>query len=317
MRGAVWSVATNLRMFPLVSKAESGEEREIESGIGLGATAEALVRSAQGAGYAVAAAGQNRFRMAKTTRPRWATILAIVLLPLAGLGLLLLLIRSTASLDATVQEHHKGVRVRVTGTGVAQFADLLRPALVAQDRRHMSEASFAPGSSFGADTTAAAPALPLAPISALPFDGMASGSTELLQMTLPASGARPVASAPIDAPTNTRGAGQAQVASAVLVTTDGSQVPLASVTVIGRDPSDDGTYGVATKWAVAEPSLSKTHAYIGPSGAGAWVVDQHSTNGTVISAGGVVRPCAPGVRIEVPVGAFVVLGDLRLEVVSA
>jgi len=298
--------------------AEESVERRLPSVHGLGRSAELLVAVASSQGFTVAAVGQNRFRMALSIRPKWATILAVALAPLAGLGLLLLLVRRTSSLDSVVEEHHKGVEVRIVGAGGAALVAELEPALARDEgsRRPVNAAtgSFAP----------AAPALrshsgPTAPPMGVP---------ELIREGLPV-GARPsqaavhvpqIAAADVGATLARPGWPSPSVDHAApavgLVLPDGRRLTLDRVVVIGRDPVPDASAEASTMCAVSDPSLSKTHAAFGPSGAGAWVVDRHSTNGTTVVAGNGTRPCPPGVRVEVSVGASVLLGDVAVAVVA-
>ena len=100
-------------MVPAVAGEHSGErpaagtpnaEALVGSPLRLGATCDTLVAAAAAEGFVVAATGPNRFRMAKSWRPRWARVLMWLLLPVAGLGLVFLLIRRSATLDASVDE---------------------------------------------------------------------------------------------------------------------------------------------------------------------------------------------------------------------
>lgn len=67
-------------------------------------------------------------------------------------------------------------------------------------------------------------------------------------------------------------------------------------------------------YPISDPSLSKTHLSFGPLPHGVWVLDHHSTNGTVVSANGMSMPCTPGVRVDALFGG-VIAGDVSLQVV--
>jgi pSer/pThr/pTyr-binding forkhead associated (FHA) protein len=63
---------------------------------------------------------------------------------------------------------------------------------------------------------------------------------------------------------------------------------------------------------VADPFVSGYHARLTWDGAGWWVEDLDSSNGTLVDG----RPCAPNTRCSLAPGARLALGDLLLELVS-
>ncbi|WP_255372018.1 RDD family protein [Cellulosimicrobium sp. CUA-896] len=75
--------------------------------------------------------------------------------------------------------------------------------------------------------------------------------------------------------------------------------------LLGRDPqASDGEAPILV--AVADRSVSKTHAELGVDPGGLWIVDRGSTNGTVVSVPGAPpRLADPGARVRVPVGATI------------
>jgi hypothetical protein len=105
--------------------------------------------------------------------------------------------------------------------------------------------------------------------------------------------------------------------TADLELSDGRVVTLAGKLLVGRNPSGDGG---AQLVRVADPgrSVSKTHLQVGLDGAGVWVMDRGSTNGTLVTlVGGSQIVCGPRQRVRVPVGATVSFGDCGLRVVRA
>lgn len=261
------------------------------SGVGLGATSERFVQIAMAHGYTVVASGPNRFRLARTYRPKWATVAAIGTAVFVGLGLLFLLVKRVETGEAVIAEERAGIRVRLTGE--------LLPSLV----ETLSLALAAPAPALTAPALAA-PAL-TAPLAQFPASGPSSGAPSLavaaFAPAMQAVPAQPVVRA---------------TPEAMLVFGDGRLISVGRGGVLGRDPSADPAVPDARMHPLADPSLSKTHLSFGPLPRGVWVVDHHSTNGTVVASGGVTATCAPGVRVEVPFGAQVVAGDVSFVVGS-
>jgi hypothetical protein len=103
--------------------------------------------------------------------------------------------------------------------------------------------------------------------------------------------------------------------TADLELSDGRIITLAGRLLIGRNPSSDGASQLIR---VADPgrSVSKTHLQVGLGGAGVWVMDRGSTNGTLVTLeGGPQIVCGPGQRVRLPAGATVSFGDCGLRVV--
>jgi pSer/pThr/pTyr-binding forkhead associated (FHA) protein len=89
-------------------------------------------------------------------------------------------------------------------------------------------------------------------------------------------------------------------------------VPLGATVLVGRDPAPRAGESVGALVAVDDParSVSKTHLTVGVDGAGAWVVDRNSTNGTVVTLPDGQRIlCVPERRVRLVVGASVRFGD--------
>ena len=97
------------------------------AGIGSGEATDRLLAVAASE-YRAVNVGANRFQFARTYRPTWTIVCAICLFPI---GLLFLLVRSTETWAATVEEDHRRVRVRLTGPVLAHVLVAARTALTA------------------------------------------------------------------------------------------------------------------------------------------------------------------------------------------
>ncbi len=223
------------------------------------------------AGYSVVASGPNRFRLARTHRPMWASILAVATAVFVGLGLFFLLVKRTETGDAMITEDRSGVKLRLTGALHPLFVDKLRAAF------------------------------------AVPMSVSPPAAREVFM---------PVAAAPSESVRSVPGHQPRVLPQPVLTFADGQSILVGNGCVIGRNPELDPQLPAGQLIPVNDPSLSKTHVTLGPAANGIWLVDHYSTNGTVVVAGNRVSPCAPGIRTDVPFGACVVAGDVRLMVES-
>jgi len=260
----------------------TGEQQIEVTGLGLGAASERFVQVAMAHGYTVVASGPNRFRMARTYRPKWALIAAVATAAFVGLGLLFLLVKRTETGDVVVAEDRAGLSLRLTGALQQPFVDALRQSL------------GAPASSAAPVAAAVAAPVPAYQPAAVPIP------------TAPAPAYRPAAPSVV----------QPVVMQPMLMLADGRAIGVGVGGVLGRDPAVDPALPGGQLHPIADPSLSKTHLSFGPLPNGVWVLDHHSTNGTVVSANGVSIPCTPGARVEAPFGAQVLAGDVSLVVGS-
>lgn len=275
------------------NQPSSAAEQLIEvDGLGVGAASERVVQVATAHGYTVVASGPNRFRMARTYRPQWALVAAVATAVFVGLGLLFLTVKRTETGDVVVSEDRSGVKVRLTGALRPQAVEALRQAL----RVPTSSRSSTPIEPASYRGPASAPFVPLAHATAPP-----------LAEPVPAahSAVPPAPSAPI-----------VRAAEPMLLLADGRSISASVGGVIGRDPAGDPMLPGGLLYPISDPSLSKTHLSFGPLPHGVWVLDHHSTNGTVVSANGMSMPCTPGVRVDAPFGAQVIAGDLSLQVAA-
>jgi hypothetical protein len=295
-----------------------GAEARIESRGGLGATAEAAVAAATSMGYTVVALGPQRFRAARTFRPTWATTTAIVTAVLCGLGLLFLLVKRTETCEIVVTEERTGVVVRLLG-GPTQ-------ALVTRVGAAVGALGGAPGSSTGASSFAAAPQLatnvppaPVTPVAPTSFAPVAPVPPHTPTAPSFEPQAWPQQSAVVAPPSEIeeRTVLKSQLGGAPsLRLPDGRKIPIGAAIVIGRNPTAPPAAPQATPLAIPDNSLSKTHCVVRTVGTVVEVIDLHSTNKTVVhSASGDVE-CVPDAPVAVERGAFINVGDVRLEVTS-
>lgn len=95
---------------------------------------------------------------------------------------------------------------------------------------------------------------------------------------------------------------------AVLTWDDGTRMAVYGRTLYGRNPAGEpGAVTVAVRDETL--SLSKTHFEIGSDERGPWIVDRHSTNGTVLVRDGGRHPLEPGVRTLLRDADRLELGD--------
>ena len=126
-------------------------------------------------------------------------------------------------------------------------------------------------------------------------------------------------SAPIDMTRMSTGRSSmspAPVSAVVLEIESGERFTVDTKALVGRNPqAPDGSGWILVKVEDPTRSVSKTHAELGVDTAGLWLTDRGSTNGTVVSAPGLPpRVAEPGVRVRVPVGSTIHVGDRRVVV---
>lgn len=263
--------------------------------MGTGLVSETLITIAGTQGYSVAASGPNRFRLARTYRPKWANVAALVLAPLFGLGLLFLLVKRTETCEGTVVEDRTGVRINLTGTVTPILYMALHEALSVQPSTAaiaLAPTAFAPQD---VPRPMAAPAIvpatvPIS-ISNVPDEDRTISSAQLAAMR---------SSAPL-----------------ALQLPDGRTVLIGDGLVVGRNPEADPDLPSARLLPITDRSLSKTHATFGPTVHGVWVCDHHSTIGTSVRLNGSTTACQAGARVVLPLGATVTLGEVHVNVVRA
>lgn len=143
-------------------------------GIGAGEATDRLL-AVVAAEYRAVNVGASRFQFARTYRPTWTIVCAVLLFPI---GLLFLLVRSTETWAATIEEDHRRVRVRLTGPILPHVLVGARTALAAGPNVHagpapagvVAEPVATPGSAVGSSPGIVAQpvAVPAQPIPAPP-----------------------------------------------------------------------------------------------------------------------------------------------------
>jgi len=103
---------------------------------------------------------------------------------------------------------------------------------------------------------------------------------------------------------------------AVLTWDDGTRMAVYGRTLYGRNPAgEEGAVAIAVRDETL--SLSKTHFEVGGDPAAAWIVDRHSTNGTILVRDGGRIPLAAGVRTTLRAGDRLEFGDRTVTVGGA
>ncbi|MEI2815566.1 MAG: FHA domain-containing protein [Microthrixaceae bacterium] len=289
---------------------------------------EAVRQAATASKYAASMVSADRLSFARTVRPLWTKIGAVLTFPF---GLLFLLVKRTETFTIAVEDSHSGRSLRIHGTispkllsqieGIATSGGS-RPGAGAAlspttgDHQPSGLAPFGASTPFFGDASSAAPVIPGAsvipppwsapdgPVS-IPMPGPAVRPTDLTRMH---PGREPGPSSPATRP--------ARPADLALRLPDGTIVLLDERTFVGRDPQPDAADAGLVH--LGDTSLSRTHAVFERDGANLWVTDLGSTNGTLVidATSGHRRDVVVHQRVPVEPGATVVLGAVPLVVVS-
>ncbi|MFT4228813.1 MAG: FHA domain-containing protein, partial [Microbacterium sp.] len=126
------------------------------------------------------------------------------------------------------------------------------------------------------------------------------------------------AAPPLDPPSGADELDETRAAAsprAVLMWDDGTRVAIYGRTLFGRNPAPE-TDAVVVAVRDETLSLSKTHFEVQVDGGGVWVVDRHSTNGTVLLRDAERRELAGGERAVLRAGDRLEFGDRRVTVGS-
>ncbi|GAA5212102.1 RDD family protein [Microbacterium kyungheense] len=103
---------------------------------------------------------------------------------------------------------------------------------------------------------------------------------------------------------------------AVLTWDDGTRMAVYGRTLYGRNPAgEEGAVAIAVRDETL--SLSKTHFEIGGDPSSAWIVDRHSTNGTILVRDGGRIPLVAGVRTNLRPADRLEFGDRAVTVGAA
>jgi len=160
-----------------------------------------------------------------------------------------------------------------------------------------------PPATQGTSGTPGSPAAPAAPAHPAPN-------------AYPAPGQPPAAAHPDDDHDRTQMRGGFREAAPVAVLRirldDGRDFQLDRNVLVGRNPVGQAGEQQAQLLAVDDPgrSISKTHLHVLTDGAGVWVTDRNSTNGSAVTTpDGLRTPLKPGVPAFVSPGSTVHFGD--------
>ncbi len=290
--------------------------------------------------YQAVSVGSQRMQFARTYRPTWAIVAAIALLPVALLGALLLLVKTTETCVVVISEDHRGTTLHLRGRVLAATAGQLK---MIGERRRLgaprpvspvtggSGAGFMPtgiiqGSFEGPNRAAATtpppppPASPARPSTITPDPAgsivAAVPGSGLLRPSPPAGAPAPGASPTTPVPGAVPATGPIR-----LVFDTGEDRTVSGCALVGRDPEpDEHMAGPVELIAIDDPdrSVSRTHLTVLVEGTRASVADRGSTNGTtVIFNGGAQQRAVPGEPLDIPVGATVHFGERSFTVTRA
>jgi uncharacterized RDD family membrane protein YckC len=102
-------------------------------------------------------------------------------------------------------------------------------------------------------------------------------------------------------------------AIASLAWDDGTTIAVFGRTLFGRNPAqEDGATAIAVRDETL--SLSKTHFEVDGDASGVWVIDRHSTNGTILVRGGLRQQLGAGARMPLRSGDRLEFGDRSVTV---
>jgi FHA domain len=231
--------------------------------------------------------GPGRFTIARTRRPRWATIACACTFWLGGLGFLFLLVTRTEAGEIQVLDGPRGCSVTLPPLLAGAAGEELAATLLGPVVRDTVGASI-PAAASAADDGA--------------FD--TSVGDQLDDRTVARTDPPPLQSASV--------AGNAPVA---VLRCDAGEVVvgLGAPTVIGRDPSPtEGSAAAVVPGDTA--SVSKSHLLVEFDGNVLMVEDLGSTNGTTLVTEAGQEQLDSGRRARLADGDHVVLGALRLVV---
>jgi len=165
-----------------------------------------------------------------------------------------------------------------------------------------------------------------APLDLPPVQQVASpvASPVLSPAVPPAAAANNAGNHPDDSLDRTQLRGDSGLAAPVAVLRiqldDGRDFRLDRNVLVGRNPAANTGESQAQLLAVPDPgrTISKTHLHLLTDGAGVWVTDRHSTNGSAVTTpDGVRTALQPGVPSFVSPGATVHFGDRSFTVGQA
>lgn len=305
--------------------------------------------------YQVVQTGPSEIQFARRYRPTWAIVAAVVGALFLLVGLVFLFVTNTELCVATVDNDHRGTRLRLSGRLHAATLVALRESL----RSGAGPAAPVPGAPVDALVASArSPRAPSGMIGAGPPVVNAQAPAQAMPISADPATTRSPAYVPAAAPSPSAPAAAAparpgaapQWLSSVpgppagaagstlvvdltvgrparpisrgvaLLMDDGRRVPPGPLLLIGRDPEPAPAEEHASLLDVADSELtvSKTHLSVLHEGGQLVVVDRGSTNGSVVvGVDGRQRSLVPHQREVIVTGELVRFGDRSFRVVPA
>jgi hypothetical protein len=237
--------------------------------------------------YDLAEVGPERNRLARSYRPTWAVIAAILTAPVFGLGLLFLLVKRTESCDVSVVDGPTSAVMTMNGRLLATTRSTLERA-VDRDRdssRYVDagqvEARHREPSSPVVPRTVSPPPATLrsvAPAPAPPPPASSTPSPPLPDTSDPATVMRPVA-VPEDVTRARSEVAKAPLRYSVRLNDEVVDLRPGTPLFIGRAPRGEGR---CLSVGADELEVSKTHLCVWVDDDAMKVRDLHSTNGTSV-----------------------------------
>ncbi|WP_195210424.1 FHA domain-containing protein [Actinomarinicola tropica] len=264
-------------------RAEETRYRSVPApGWSAGAVADVVVATLRSApDLVVSELAPDRIGVARTRRPRWASVACVATIWLGGLGLLFLLVRQTEAGEVAIHDGPRGCSVLVPpilDLGVVdRIADALRTAA--------EEPPAAPGTAEVREEPVPVP------------DDDALDARTVARSSVPGAG---------DADEALRTADPEPL---VVLRFEAGEVRVAvgERVVLGRDPSSSGPARSQVVPGDAT-TVSKSHLLVVVDAEGITLEDLGSTNGSAVLAEGGERPLDPGVPLSVRPGERVRVG---------
>jgi hypothetical protein len=303
--GVVFARSSSGKVGRAVGRSGIGVSETLElRRVTIGQVGEVVASEFAAGGYESSEITVNTLQFSRVFRPRWALVSGCIFTIVGlGTGLWLFLIKRTETCLVVISDDQAMVKVTVTGQLLASVLEELRAALQRVD------CSASGGAVACVDAGLIAP--PVAGV--VEFPGSVSIPDSVIDLR---GGAIAERERTVDRP-------QA-VPSALLAAVrfdDGETIIVDRLIVVGRDPSSTAfADGPVLRIAIGDPTstVSKTHFLMGTNGAGLWIEDLHSTNGTAVGTHpATARELVPGERVAIAPGDVIWFGDRRADVVAS
>lgn len=303
-----------------MSDPSSHQEQLVElTGLSAGQATARLVELAHASGYTVVAAGQGAFRLARSRRT-------------------MVVRKTTEGVSVSVFEDRGGTKARFVGpvdpallSGLVAEIAGTRPGTGGFSGVAVVATSGSPTATHATGSFSA----PLdsvpgvqTPAQSSPFTPVSPPDRSRVTWSAPAPGyvaepagwaqpGRPASHDDVDGRTIVRTSLATGPARMIATLPDGRHLELDRPVLCGRNPDPALGPAGAVLLALADPSLSKTHALFEVTAGTVYVTDLRSTNGTTIDVGGTAGRCTPATRSPVPDNAVVRLGEVPISIRAA